>query len=111
MNDFQGGVTANDLSPQVYKNSNQTPGIQSTLDSSDIQSGSLAQNVNTLPATGTLVVVGPSPATLGASTQTVSQPSSSNNFVPLALGVIIISAILVVYFFRNFKISFSPEDE
>ncbi len=111
MNGFQGGVTANDLSPQTYKNSSQTPGIQSTLDSSNIQSGSLNQSVNTLPASGTLKVVGPSPSTLGASTQSVNQPKSSTNFVPLALGIMIISVILAVYFFRNFKISFASENE
>jgi hypothetical protein len=110
MNGFQGGVTANDLSPQTYKNSTQTPGIQSTLDSSSIESSSLTGALNTLPASGKLVVVGPRPSTLGASTQAVVQPTNTN-YVPLALFLIVVSVSLTIYFFNRFRTLSTVENE
>jgi hypothetical protein len=110
MNGFQGGVTANDLSPQTYKNSLQTPGIQSTLDSSDIQSGDLNQSINTIPVSGKLVVVGPRPSTLGATTQPINQ-SANANYVPLALFLIVVSVSLAIYFFNRFRTLSTAENE
>lgn len=109
MNGFQGGVTANDLSPQTYKNSFQTPGIQSTVDSSAIES-SLNGSLNTLPASGKLVVVGPAPSTLGVSTQPAVQPATTN-YVPLAIFLLVLSVSLAIYFFNRFRTLSTVENE
>jgi TRAP-type uncharacterized transport system fused permease subunit len=110
MNNFQGGVTASQLTPQAYKNSSQETEYQDTISGSDIQqSGSFS--VNNLKSANTLKVVdsGQNSVVLGTSTAAVVETTptttnqSSSGSVMFGVIFLAVSVVLAVYFVKKFN--------
>jgi|GEM_PF-2791517 len=110
MNNFQNGATSSQLSPQAFKNSNQNVNFQETYGVSGTQQTNNAnQLLNSASPSGALTVVtGSSVQVLGvsttANTSTESvQANGSISFVPFALLLLVVSAGLALFFFKQFK--------
>lgn len=108
MNNFQNGVTSSQLSPQAFKNSNQSGAFQQTYNESG--SGQTYTPSQVLSgASGSLqVYTGSNNQILGVSTSasTPSQSVQANgsiSFVPFALLLLVVSAGLALFFFKQFK--------
>ena len=120
MNNFQGGVTASQLTPQAYKNSSQETEYQDTISGSDIQQSSAGGfSLNTAQPTNTLKVVdsGQSSSVLGTSsvaavetTQTTVSKSSGGS-VMFGVIFLVFSVILALYFVQKFKKLAQQENE
>ena len=116
MNNLQNGVTSSQLSPQAFKNSNQSGAFQQTYNESG--SGQTYTPSQVLSgASGSLqVYTGSNNQILGVSTSanTPSQSvptNSSTIFVPFALLFLVVSAGLAIFFFKRFRTLFTKEDE
>jgi hypothetical protein len=120
MNILQSGTPSSQLEPQSYKNTSQNSAFQDTYNVSGVnQSSSLYQSVNTLQSSGNLrVKSGQSQAVLGASAPastalpqnaTVAQKTSGS--LTIALTILVISAILTVFFIRKFRTLLPVEEQ
>jgi hypothetical protein len=113
MTNLQGGITSSQLTPQAFKNSSQNSSFQDTFNS---QNSSTNQSLLLVTPSTTVLRVdnGQNPAVLSASrtstAQNVVTTKSSNNYVPAALVVLVVSVGLAVYFFNKYKSMTTPTD-
>jgi hypothetical protein len=115
MNPLQSGTPASAITPQGYRNSTQSGNFQSGISGSELlESSSATYTMQVNPKLTLSVKSNNSRQVLSASTNTATQNSVSadptNNYVPIALVVLVVSVGLAVYFIRKFK-SFAPIDE
>lgn len=115
-NPIQYGTPASSLAPQGYKNSSQEGSVQSTLDSSSVQSSN--DDLLRSEVTGKLQVVTSGNPVLGASSvadsSVGSRSQTQNGGTPvLAISLLMIFVLASVYFFRKFAklSSLEPENE
>ena len=111
MNNLQGGITSSQLSPQAFKNSNQSGSVQSVYSGSGLQESAGSSSSLNYVLTNTSLSVSENPTTLrvlGASTGTATTSNTtvapkSNTGVYVSLTLLTVSAVLAVYFFRQYR--------
>lgn len=100
MNPLQSGTPANQLSPQSFRNTNQTNGLQASTPSSNLQR-SQGQVLNSSTSSTRLQVVDGQPQPVLA---VQDQTGHTNQTVVIwGIGILLFSLILAVYFFQKSK--------
>jgi hypothetical protein len=115
MNPLQTGTPVSAITPQGYRNTTQSGGFQGGISGSELlESSSASYTTQVNPRITLSVTSNNSRQVLSASRTSVAQSPVSaeptNNYVPFALVVLIISIGLALYFFRKYK-NFTPANE
>jgi hypothetical protein len=111
MNNLQGGITSSQLSPQAFKNSNQSGNVQSVSGSSQLQDSAVSSSSLNYVLTDTKLTVSESSSTLKvlgtstgtATTTTTTVVEKSNTGLYFSLTLLVVSVILAVYFIQKYR--------